>query len=173
MVVGANSMSGGIDKISDEEADTNKFLAQRLRELIETYGRTRDESKSVSRKIKITGIVIAGATTILIGLNGYFLNKALLSMVALVCSAATTMLSAWDAVEGHTWKWVSYRTILCRLRTIKDEFDFMKASKGTVEGDDAKRMFELIQEALKESNDSWMHTRANNILAGAQPKGQA
>jgi len=97
-----------------------KWLQGKLTELIPSFENKRNESRTLSRWIKLGGVAIGGATTILIGLNGYLANKATVSIAALLCSTAVTVLSGWDAVEGHTWKWVSYRLTLSRLRNIQD-----------------------------------------------------
>jgi hypothetical protein len=169
-------MGQAVDQDQSAELDpraAEKWLQEKLQQLIESFESKRNQSRDLSRGIKLGGVIVGGATTILIGLNGYLTNKAIVSIAALLCSTIITMLSAWDAVEGHTWKWVSYRLTLSRLRNIEDEFAFIKASKGIVTGQDGERLYDLLENALSESNDSWMHTRANVVLATAQPKGQA
>lgn len=149
-----------------------QFLRKKLTNLISDYKDKRDESKRMSRRIKFSGIVIAGATTILIGVGGYVVNNAWASIMALIFSATATMLSAWDGVEGHTWKWVAYRTMLSRLRNIEDELQFLKANNISIDGDEARRIFNAIESVLLKSNEAWENTRANNLLTWAQPAGK-
>jgi Protein of unknown function (DUF4231) len=155
------------------------FLAQRLKFHIHEYKHKRNRSRWSVNAIKIATIVIGGTTTTLLGLKGYLSPSAsdvagspvhpdAFNLAALVLSAITTMLTAWESFADYTWKWVRYRATLVNLYTVKDELDFRQAGGEKFDEIATDELFQKLNLALQETNEEWMSKRVRSISVPAK-----
>jgi hypothetical protein len=169
-----------IRKLCERKSDENmgepksktEFLKDRLRYHIEDYKKKRDYNRSAAAFIKSSTIILGGVTTAILGLKGYnflpgFDNQA--TAFALIFSAVSTMITAWEAFADHTWKWIRYRSMLARLYEIRDQFHFGIVENPLLPPDKTQEFFDQLEAALREVNEAWVnkHTKADDKPRGS------
>ncbi len=141
------------------------YLRQTLERLIVTYRGKQVWNKAVTGTMRAAIITAGGLTTVLLGVKNYASTdlEHLLSIAALVISAITTGLTAWEGFAEHAQRWIRARITLGALYEIRDELDYATKTddpppKPVVDG-----LFGRMMAALHADNEHWATRRVTAI----------
>ena len=109
---------------------------------------------------------MAGTVTVLIAARDSPIFQAyaeIIGFASLILSASLTGLSAWDAFEDYRWKWIRYRSTLCKLYLIEEDFGFRKNAAGGITAEMIEQLFTRLKFAVNETNEEWTTERGKRI----------
>jgi hypothetical protein len=166
--------AGAAEEPGEHVQRTVGFLMERLQFHIDHYLRRRRTNRQ-GAKIGRGAAIFAGAmTTILLGIRsltpfrGY---EEYFSSAALVLSATATALTTWEGFADYHWKWVTYRSTLFELYTIRDDLKFEMEAGNIVNTRQLEIFYDRLRSALKDTAEKWVDQRMTAFGAGTAAQG--
>jgi hypothetical protein len=145
-----------------------KSLKDDIEESIKRTQKRRNRDKAKATFLKMSGVLLAGVVTVLVGLQGDQFNQYLLRNIALVLSASITVISAFDAFFDHRALWTMKTVTFVRLHDLMREMNFAiaQSSPNDIAEDTLlgfkKRFKEILQDDLRD----WVKLRSETEQLG-------
>jgi Protein of unknown function (DUF4231) len=152
--------------------DALAFVAEKMAAMLADYTQKRNFSRLVVNVTKVGSIIAGAVLTIVIGSKPLFKDEhmsSVLVIVALVISTGLTALATWEAFSDHRWKWVRYRASISTLYRLQDDLCYMQKKDAPISVVQLDAFYELLKQAIHETNEEWMSKRSPNIGGSAGP----
>lgn len=123
--------------------------------------KTRTRNRKIAFHLKMTGLIMAGMITILLGLKLTSYWSDIFTNIALIFGAAITVINAIDAFFDYRALWIQRTIVLCKLEEIQRDIEYYAKGLSTSEYDEKiisgflKRFNDLMNEGLT----SWSKLR--------------
>jgi hypothetical protein len=111
---------------SPEKPQLEVVLAE-INTLIDIYSKSKTRDRRLSFLLKMTTVAFAATITVLLGLEGTYINKILLKDIALILGALTTVFSAFEAFFGLRGLWIRAAVTRSHLYELKRDMLFYKS----------------------------------------------
>lgn len=145
--------------------DKLAILKNELESNISSFGKKRNENKWKALWLKLAVTLLAGATTVVLGLQG-IASDLVLRNIGLVLTAIVTVLTTWDTFFNHRAMWVRYTWTYTTLRAIQSDLLYTQAGSGeNISEGKIDELYGRLQSALKETNDWWQDDRVESGLS--------
>ncbi len=138
-----------------------EFLKEKISKLVDSFKKRRDRNQRKAIRIKFISAVLAAATTILLGLNGFNSSeKLVIQNIAFILSAAVTLMSALDAFFNYRGLWIRYQGTLNELYELRTDLEYLLTQgMHNIKEEELDRLYQRCQIILKETNSSWADLR--------------
>lgn len=146
------------------------LLKAQLMGYIASFEQKRNQNKKKAFLVYLGATAISAVVTVLLGLQGVPDEKVVyIRNIALILSAAVTLLTGFDTFFNHRALWVRYTQTVTQLFAVQAKLDYLLADvERDVPEAEVDRLFEEVQRALSETNRWWQDQRAEE-LPGPQP----
>ncbi|MEM8552097.1 MAG: DUF4231 domain-containing protein [Pseudomonadota bacterium] len=153
------------------------FVKNKLNDLIPEYREKRNRMRLSASLCRVALIFFAGSTPVLLGLNEYEIFRGddnLLSVVALIFSAAAAATASWEIYASYSWRWVHYRSVLVKLYAIRDKLEYdtipnddnpSGPANPSISSEASDTAFDQIMALLGEADEEWSANRAGAITS--------
>jgi hypothetical protein len=103
------------------------------------------------------------------GAFGLCARTHILCFPALLLGALVTILSGTETTFDFRWAWINYSLTLTRIYGLDDEMEYLSASEAGASAEQLDSIFEGLQTALAEINDSWASRRLRDVAQPSEP----
>ena len=143
-------------------AERLDWLQKEVEDLVHRYQRDSSIYKKQALRLRITSVFLAAIITVLLGLK--LKNASLaeaLSNVALVLSAAITVLSAYEAFNDPRALWVRETVTFARLKDLQRDLRFWAKGQDpeAINAEELDRFKVKLDSILQDTLKYWMKIR--------------
>jgi hypothetical protein len=138
------------------------WLQAEVDDLVKRYQKESAQHKKEAVRLRIMSVLLAALITVLLGLK--LQNTALtedLSNVALILSAAITVLSAYEAFFDPRARWVRETVTFARLKDLQRDLRFWASGQDpeTIDAEALGRFKSKLDTVLEDTLKYWMKIR--------------
>jgi len=152
-------------ELSQEELKTKiNFLMTQIDERISGFTKRRNDNKHKARNFHILVTLLGALSTIVLGLDlmkyeylSFFQDNT--KNIALVISAAITVVSAYNTFFDHKGLWVNYTNTRNDLYALKFDIDFYLQGNENLEHKEITQFKDRYSELLDRANQKWSKLR--------------
>jgi ABC-type multidrug transport system fused ATPase/permease subunit len=147
------------------------YLLSLIQRRLAVFERKQQRDKFLALGLKLLTAMLSACVTVALGITFAGKSESLYKNIALVLSATAAVLNTWDAFFNHRTLWIRHTVAANRLRSLKDELDYLVASRsGVLSEDDAKQVFAMYQQIMSETNQAWEDLRREDPTGVTQSK---
>ncbi|MEV0355778.1 SLATT domain-containing protein [Nocardia sp. NPDC050697] len=153
--------------------DLEAHLDSLLNEAVAEHRRRKDELSRASWGLNVGAIALSACTTVLLGLHidGAYLDVS--RNIALVLSAALTLIASVNMFWGLDKYWMRRKVIYNDLVVLKEEFDYVRAMRGPGMRKEMEEIFGSYLHILRKHTDYWeVRERHTSVAVLPLPTGR-
>ncbi len=156
-----------------EIAKSLEYLRRDLQERIAWQTKRLRWERFKALVLKTLAVVLAGGITVLLGLEGDFVNQEATKNIALVFGAVIVVLNAWEAFFDHRGLWIMHTTNRARMDALATDIEFYLAARepGEVTAADAERFAQRYRQLGEAGLARWLQLHDETV--GDKPPAQA
>lgn len=127
---------------------------------IHSFKKKRDRNRSWAFRVALMTSVLSAATTVVVGITGYWKEAApVFNVIALVMSASVTVVLSLDRFFNHKKLWITYTGTLVQLYDLYADMKHLKAVCPDFNTTDAKAAVDSFygryKSILSKTNKDW------------------
>lgn len=155
-----NREGGGDSKALPESDSPLGYINASINGQVREYKSKRDRSRRAVLAGRVFAAGLAAIATVVLGLGSSQAFEGTrftmwAPMIALVLSALMSLSASWEALRGHDWKWVAYRSTLFELYSLRDDIGFSIAGGRSPSDTQVSHYFDRLKRILEDTNDEW------------------
>ena len=137
------------------ETDSLNYLETEIDKRLNTFNANADFYRSAYRATILATTTLSATATVLIGVSQKWPTP-WISIPALVCTAATSVIAAYDSFLRSKDLWILNNDTYVGLRTLKSTILYAKTkASGPLSQNDIDVYFAQYLELLKRQNENW------------------
>ena len=139
-------------------------LNSQLTEALSSFEVKRLRNKKTAFRVYLGATVISAIVTVVLGLQGAWLNKVYVQDTALILSSIVTTLMGFETFFNHRALWVRYTQTVSQLLSVRSKIQYLTAN-GSLETPDAAldSLFDELQSTLAQTNTWWQNQRSESL----------
>jgi hypothetical protein len=141
------------------QKESLSYLEEQLAAQIVGFDASRQFFRKQQFKLTMATAVLSAATTILIAAEK-ILDMKLISLFSLVCSAAITVIAAYDQFLRSRDLWVQKTDAWMELQNLEANISYAKAKSGELTQEEIDKFYDRFDRILMGEHDAWKRVRA-------------
>ena len=142
------------------EQESLEYLEQQLNEQVAAFDSSRQYFRKQQFRFAMATASLSSATTVLIAAEK-MLKWEWLALIALMCSAAITVLAAYDQFLRSRDLWVHKTDTWMALQNLQANLEYAKARTGRFSQKEIDKFYEQFDKVLMAEHDAWKKVRAS------------
>lgn len=149
------------------------YLEEQLSTQVSGFDSSRQYFRKQQFRFAMATAVLSATTTVLIAAEK-MLKFEVLSLIALICSAAITVVAAYDQFLGSRDLWIQKTDTWMALQNLQANIQYAKAKSGELTQDEVDKFYDRFDKALMSEHDAWKKVRSSHSPkppSGSRQKG--
>ena len=146
------------------------WLEEEIDKIVERYKADAGRHKKVAFRLRILSVLLSAIITIFLGLKLENVSVSnVLSNIALILSAAITVVGAYEAFFDPRALWVRETITFARLKDLQRDFRFYSSGleDGTIKIEDLDKFKSKLDSILEDTLKYWMKIKGAQDMAEA------
>ncbi|HZF11790.1 MAG TPA: SLATT domain-containing protein [Thermoanaerobaculia bacterium] len=141
------------------QKESLEYLEEQLAAQIASFDSSRQYFRTQQFRFTMATAVLSSATTILIAAEK-IIDFKLLSLVALVCSAAITVVAAYDQFLRSRDLWVQKTDAWMELKNLEANMNYSKIRTAELTQEEIDKFYDRFDRILMGEHEAWKKVRA-------------
>ncbi|NES80985.1 MAG: DUF4231 domain-containing protein [Moorea sp. SIO2B7] len=145
--------------IPSNKTETLIFLENKVNQQISDFKARRKFYRKETYRFTLIIAGLSAITTILIGVSQSYDDK-IISVIALVTSAMTSFVTAWENLYGFRQRWIQNNETLMKLYELRDDIEYKKVRSGNqLALEEIDKFNDRYKTIIKAANEKWQEDR--------------